>query len=212
MIDGTNIRIFPLDVRGKEYVLAHLGDVNTFCSALLETVSREEGDVFTIAPATTPLEKLYKFEEGGLLPEHWSQAIVLPGGQGTLVPKASLRASHAQRVLESLSNLPGGVCIVDDFNPIWGEALHDLGPYAFGVGKEVYHLLTGSEDSEAVEQVLHDGDTIWHGLAAVCARAPIISVTRESTAEELQACAGTVVEITCTAYDGEGFVGWRATV
>jgi hypothetical protein len=206
----TGLRKFELDARGLAYVRAHLTFVNTLCTALLATVEAEPGTVFTVAPADAGLERLHAFETGGLLRANldFSRAVSAPGG-GSLMAVDTLVEVRAERIARLLTTHPGAVCIVDDYNLRWGDELFGAERTAFGVGEEVYHLLDGTEAPDRIADVLADADTLWHGVAAVCR--PSRRVTREdlSSAEALQACARTVVEITCTSYDGEGFVGWR---
>ena len=59
-----------------------------------------------------------------------------------LVPKASLIDEQLKLLRETMINAAEAVCIVDDFNPRWSERSPHLGPNPFGVGEEVYYLLT----------------------------------------------------------------------
>jgi hypothetical protein len=101
----------------------------------------------------------------------------------------------------------GRAAIVDDqlyFSDIerWG-----IGGRDFACGDEADHLLTADMTQEAVADVL--GHSGWLTVvAALCARAPNVADNRASSGE-IVACAETVLEVTCTAYDNEGFVRWR---
>jgi hypothetical protein len=195
---------------GRAYVREHLGDTNSLCAALLETFTSEPGDVFTFAPAGTPTDQLAEFAHGGLLPENLSGAgtVSLPDGS-TLVPVVSLIEEQTKLLRYAMIATSGGVCIIDDFNPRWSDQASYLGPAAFGVGEEVYHLLTADHGEDDFRTAVANGNTIWHGVAAVCRVPPTLGDARTSTPSELKRCAASALLITCTAYDGEGFVAWR---
>lgn len=199
-----------LGENGRTYVREHLTNINVFCTALLEVFNSAPGEVFTFAPANTPFERLLEFELGGLLPENSSGvgAVALPDGS-TLIPVISLIEEQAKFLRETVDRVRGAVCIVDDFNPRWSDQAWYLGPSAFGVGEEVYHLLTSAHTDDDFQSAIFSGSTIWHGVAAVCGVAPKLNQARVSTPAALEQCAATALLITCTAYDGEGFLVWR---
>jgi hypothetical protein len=184
------LRKVSLDDRGLDYVREHLEGVNAFCSELLAVVDRTPGETFTFAPADLKGERLYRFGEPGL-------------------PARALAELRAERILELLDADADACCIVDDFDARWGDPELDDSPTAFGVGEEVYHLLTAESGIELIAAVISAADCIWHGVAAVCTPPPSERMGEQSTLEALRSCAGAVIEISCTAYDGEGFVAWR---
>jgi hypothetical protein len=151
-----------------------------------------------------------KFDQGGLLPEDLSQAVRLPGGS-TLVPIPSMIAQQVSLLKDALAVGTGAVCIIDDFNPRWSELSGNPDSTSFGVGEEVYHLLAQNHGDEAFADAIRSGNTIWHGVSAVCALSPELDGARMCSAGELQRCALSVLLLTCTAYDSEGFVAWRKT-
>jgi len=197
---------------GRTYIRVHLGEINVFCTALLATFNSAPGKVFTFAPVDTPAERLLEFEHGGLLPENLSGAgaVTLPDGS-TLVPVVSLIDEQTKLIKETMEGARAAFCIVDDFNPRWSDQAPYLGSNAFGVGEEVYHLLTNDHAEDDFRAAVSNGNTIWHGVAAVCRIAPKLSDARESTPSDLQESAASALLITCTAYDGEGFVVWQRT-
>ena len=149
----------------------------------------DAGEVFTLAPKGTPREQIYQFESGGLS------------------ASPLLEQSHLlRRGVEAAS---GAVCIIDDFDPTWGEPGSDDEANAFGVGDEVYRLLSAEDDVLAFAEVLATTHVRWHGVAAVCGRAPELDGTQTASPESLAEAAETVSLITCVAYDGEGFVAWK---
>jgi hypothetical protein len=193
---------------GREYVRAHLADTNAFCTGLLRTFEAEPGEVFTFAPPGTPAARLTQFEHGGLLPENLPASVRLPDGS-VMVPVETLIAYQAELLHETMLALPGAVCIVDDYNRDWSNQDRCPGMTAFGVGEEVYHLLTRDHGVEAFAEALSQSSQIWHGVSAICHEGLPLNERRETTAAEIMRCAASAMLICCTAYDGEGFVVWR---
>lgn len=194
---------------GRAYVRAHLGNTNIFCAALLEVIDSQPGEAFTFAPANTSHERLSEFECGGLLPQDLSGvgAVTLPDGSA-LVPVISLIEKQIGLLRETMSGAGEAFCIADDFNAHWSERPAWLGPNAFRVGEEVYHLLTCDSVDEEFRSAV-SSKTLWHDVSAVCRVAPKLDEARVSTPSELSRSAASALLITCAAYDGEGFVAWR---
>jgi hypothetical protein len=203
-------KIVSLGSEGLVYVREHLAGVNILCAALLQAVDNQNGEVFTVAPRDTTKEKLLAFDQGGLLAEDLSRAVRLPDGS-TLVPVKSMIAQQISLLKKALAIRAGAVCIVDDCNPRWSDISDSADPTAFHAGEEVYHLLAQHHGDEGFIDAISNGNTIWHGVSAVCALPPEIDGARMCSAGELQRCASSVLLLTCTAYDGEGFVAWRKT-
>ena len=204
-------RQVELDERGLDYVLGHLRGVNCLCDGLARVVEKVPGRVFTAIPSHADADGIYNFELGGLLPANldMSQAVSLGPGRGTLTPVAGLAIVRASLILETLVANPRAVCLCDDFNPRWSDDTARSTPDAFGVGEETYHLLTARSGLEVIADTLRFTDTVWHGVAAVCLNPLRIPPDRNVGQDTLANCAQSVVELTCTAYDREGFVTWR---
>jgi hypothetical protein len=184
------LRQIALDDRGLDYVREHLAGVNAFCSELLSVIEQVPGETVAFAPPGIMGERAYRFTEPGL-------------------PAAELLELRAERILELLDSDADACCIVDDFDARWGDPGLDDSPTAFGVGEEVYHLLNAESGIDLIEQVIDAAGAVWHGVAAVCTPPPLEKADAQSTLEALRVCARSVIEISCAAYDGEGFVVWR---
>jgi hypothetical protein len=195
---------------GRAYLRRQLTGVNGFCSELLAAINAVPGEVLTFAPSETTLERLLRFEEGGLLPENLTGLDVFPTpGGGTLVPIVSLIDKQVEIIREAMT-IASAVCIADDVNPRWSDELVRSWSTAFGVGEEVYHLLTLMHSNDDFEDVVCC-KSFWHDVSAVCTLSPSLDEARTSTPLELEKSAATAVLITCAAYAGEGFVLWRRT-
>ncbi|HEX4182588.1 MAG TPA: hypothetical protein VHY34_04955 [Caulobacteraceae bacterium] len=184
------LRQIALDDRGLDYVRESLQGVNAFCSELLEVVDQVPGDTFTFAPLSVMGERVYRFTEPGL-------------------PAEELAELRAERIMQLLDADADAGCVVDDVDAVWGDPELEDSPTAFGVGEEVYHWLTADDGFETVLGVTEEASSVWHGVAAVCTPPSSEQGGQPSALEALLACARSAVEISCLAYDGEGFVVWR---
>ena len=202
--------IVDLGNEGFVYVRHHLTGVNTFCTALRQAVDEHTGEVFTIAPDGITEERLVAFRRGGLLPENISETVFLPDG-ARMVPVLSMIDEQVSFLKQALALRVGAVCIMDDAIHRWSDKSVNRDAPAFCVGEEVYRLLASDQSDKVFEQAVKDANWIWHGVSAVCALSPMIDTSRRCSATELQRCALSVLLLTCTAYDGEGFVAWRRT-
>jgi hypothetical protein len=205
----VDLRVFDLDERGDAFVRDQLSAGNVLSSALLEVVRACRGRTSTVAPADTSTERLYAFTGGGLLPTNFemSRARRLPDGSA-LMWIENLNVARAERILALMQGSVGRVCVLDDFDSNWADLRTQEEPEAFGVNGEVYYLIGPDASVGRLAVLLTGADAIWHGVAAVCH--PAARVLRDGLAmpESLKACAQSLVELSCTAYDGEGFVIW----
>lgn len=196
------LRTFELDERARDFVREQLDWPTAFCETLLELVG--SGSVFTRAPEGAPVERLYAFAEGGLLATDWSKRVVLEDGS-SLVPIPNLQEDRAALIRAEMERV-SGVLIADEVNPRWPDYAEHAGPTAFGVAKDVFHLATMADD---VGAALLMGSYVWHGIAAVCPAPLVISLDRQASVDDLRASARSATLVTCTAYDGEGYVVWK---
>jgi len=184
------LRQIGLDDRGLDYVREQLAGVNTLCSELLAVVEETPGETFTFAPLSVMGERLYRFSEPGL-------------------PAEELAELRAERIIDLLDADGDACCIIDDVDAVWGDPALDDSPTAFGVGEEVYHLRSADDGFEAVLTVIEEAASVWHGVAAVSTPPPADESSMPSALDAIVRCARSVIEISCAAYDGEGFVVWR---
>jgi hypothetical protein len=207
---SSDLIFIDLGDAGIDYVREHLSGVNVFCTALLAAVEAAPGKVITLAPRGVTRERLNAFGEGGLL--RAAPRMLELDDNGDLAPIDSLKFEQGAYLHSIMRTAPEAVCIVDDFNPSWSEVRIEEPRYAqaFGVSDAVYHLFNSNDAPELLVDALTVSDTIWHGVAAICEYGPEFEEDdRELSEEALIAAAVSALTITCSAYDGEGFVAWR---
>jgi hypothetical protein len=150
-------------------------------------------------------------KEGGLFPENRNQSRIIKVDDGWLAPVSSVKSEQARLIASMLRESHARSCVIDDFNPIWDDSQRQfsLGETAFGIGKETYHWFDARHEPETIRAALQDTDIVWHGVSAV-SDCPLPSVLPPN-ADWLIAQAESATAIFCSAYDGEGFVGWRVS-
>lgn len=197
--------------RGMDYVREHLTGVNPFCTALGAAVDAAPGRVLVLPPPGVDLERLYLFSEGGLLAANRSPSDVTFLEDGSsLVEVATMKVEQAAYLVSLLRTVPEAICIIDDFNPSWTEAVAmGVDQHAFHVDDAVYYRFTADDAPDDIVLALRNSETIWHSVAAICAVDVEVDEESEASVEALQQVGASVIALTCTAYDGEGFVIWR---
>ncbi len=208
MVEARALQTFDLGEPGLAYLRQYLAGVNTLCAALHEIL--DTGSVFTRAPVDTPIERLYEFETGGLLPENLNPPDVICLADGsTLAPIIALTDDEAALLHQTMQQMPGTVLVADDCNPRWSELGERADPSAFGVDEEVYHLVPTDASPDEIKGALLIGHLPWHGVATVCSTLVTLSAQRACTLDALRRTALSAVLFTCAAYDGEGYLAWR---
>jgi hypothetical protein len=201
------LEYFDVGEPGLAYMRRQFEDARALGAALLEIV--DHGEALTRAPPGTSFDQLYAFEAGGLLPENldMSRAFQLEGGS-KMMAVVSLFDERLELIQGVMRATPGNICIADDVNPTWPEHRERAEATAFGVGAEVYHIAHAGASLEDIENALV-GILPWHGITAVCRGPLAISDERECEPDAFRRAALSATLITCSAYDGEGFVAWR---
>lgn len=208
---------FDLDDRGVAHVRERLTDLcgysspslEAFCLALRSVIDNEKSRVWTVAPPETRPERLYRFAEGGLLPENLDMSRAVDVGGSTMMAVESLREEEVARVCATLQKSPDLVGVIVDPMPRRGDPLGaNYAQTIFYVDDTLYHLIDGRTPYEAVDLAM-SASPFWSNLVVLSSSTPQIDAQRTTSEDELGRCAAAAVEIQCSAYDGEGFVVWR---
>jgi hypothetical protein len=204
-------REYPLDYRGLAFVRAHLAGVNTLGDELLKLLDSAPGETFTFAPYGPSEERLYRFGEGGLLATNldFSRAVSLGPGRGTAMQVDDLRDEQASVLLATAAVQSRLVIVIDEVIAKWEDPhVHDL-PGALHVKDEVYRVLSPRVSRSTLATALRGADAIWHGVALVALDHEQLTPSLPCSPATLASVAAGAILVTCSAYDGEGFVGWR---
>jgi hypothetical protein len=203
--------------RGRNYVRGYLSEIaqysaslDQFCAALDAAIVNQPGRWLALVPECTALERACQFEAGALLAENTdaSRLINLGAGRGTMMPVESLFEEAAARVQGLIAARPDLVCVVADPMSRRGDAALTDCDSLFYVGDDVYHLLSVENSGNLLSRALA-ASPFWCSLNIVASVSPRINAERLATVADLCACATGVVEIACSAYDGESYVVWR---
>lgn len=211
------LKVFDLDVRGAAYVRNRMADLSewgsperSLCRALAETMESSRGRISTIAPPETSDDRLYRFEEGGLLPENLDMSRAVDVGDGKMLAIERLCDEELALLMKLLKEQPGRAGIAVDPLATRGDP-HTLSTYSRTstyVGDRVFHVVDSAADQEAIELALNAAP-FWTNLWAVTSAPPKPTPQREISEEDLCRSATAAIAISCGAYDGEGFVFWQ---
>ncbi|MDZ4691622.1 hypothetical protein [Terricaulis sp.] len=212
------LETIDLGENGAAYITTRLselrwygGPLETFCDALADLVRTKAGKVVTNLPIGLGHEQVHAFESGGVLPSNPdpSGILHLPDGSAML-PIESVFDEEFARLRARLLSAPNLACVVVDPQSRRGDpCLDENWETMFYAGDGVYQLVTSATSDELAERALNAAPH-WADLIVLSSAPPKLSAERSVDPTDLKACAEAALEITCSAYDGEGYITWRA--
>lgn len=213
MVEITQVE---LDGRGLVYVQRRIADLGGYsepmaalCSRLGALLSGRPGVVSALAPASASEQRLYAFEEGGLLPENLEMSRAIKAGGGVLLEIVSLNDEFAAALASALRNDPALAAITVDANVRRDDpTLSAFAETTFFVGDSVFHRIDGRTSPDGLMRAL-SASPIWENLVVVTSAAPDLDEARNADEAALANAASCAREITISAYDGESFLTWR---
>jgi hypothetical protein len=213
------LRRFDLDARGADYVRKRVNDLTEYgealkalCNPLDALIGTAPGQTWTLAPPNTPADQLYQFEWGGLLAENLDMSRAIDVGGSTMMAIESLQEEERALLLALMREETGRACILADPIPNRDDPCVDeyYTRAAAFLGDKMFHIVDAASEDDAVE-LAFAASPFWTDLHIVTTAPPKIDTERNVTAEALSRSASAAIAISCSAYDGEGFVIWRRT-
>ena len=209
---------FDLDARGVAWIRARLANLSQcgdplkeFCAPLARLM--DVGRTWTLAPAETSTDQLYRFERGGLLPQNGDMSRAVDIGGSVMTPIESLHAEERTILQRLLREQVGRVCVMPDPDLTRGDpcisAYHET--IAFYVGDKVFHVVDASSDDEDFSCAF-DACPFWCNLRVVTSESLPRASGHDLSLEQLRRSAAGAVAVSCSAYDGEGFVVWQREI
>lgn len=185
---------FTLDiVPVLEHFKSTLEDTNALSSLLMRSIDFESGRFFTILPANTTAEDVYKFCYGGIA--------------------RNIRDELPFILFEILREHTDFKCIIDDFNSTYTPGYDDPIFNECGVAFEdqVYYLLTQKGiPPKLINRCLQLSNAVWHSLGIVF-RSELDGIKKTLTLDDIDNICSNAKLIIVGAYDGEGYVFWERT-
>ncbi len=190
------------------YLIGTIADCgNTLSKTMLQTVDLNEGTCFTIIPASTSEDHLYKFKTGGLMMEQ----------QGTKMTPISVEITPTvKRIIELFLNISENYCAVSE----------DILTYANEIGKqrderwsylvlggEVYLFNSHEDDATKVVANLRASNAMYYSFFALLSldtaqQKRLNQAKTYLNKEDIALLATSVQGIVQAAYDGESYLIW----
>jgi hypothetical protein len=199
-----------LGQEGLDFVRHRLEGGRTL-SRHLRSEDLSTGEVVTHLPEGTSFAEAKQFEYGGKLPtpprETWTKT-----EGGIVIPTPNLR-EHLVGLITRYLSRSGNVCLLENAMASRGDRwLQRSEVDAVFLGNEVYHLLTKSATSAAVDAAVRSSYTpnmFVGALSSVSGREQFPIDRGELTVDLVREVARHASMICVAAYDAEGYVLWR---
>lgn len=194
-----------------EYFSDNLKHVNTLSDFFLKEIDFSQGSFFTLLTENSNIEKIYKFEEGGILPQ--KSPTKYCGTEETFTLISSIKDELSVLISEKINTNKNMICIFDDVS----REASDPGLEVFyqrnsllKLKKEIYYLLTKENNSiEFTIQLMLQSFTFWHTFGFI-AEAGSLLKNNDFLAEQLLESICKEVQLAFLgAYDGEGYIFWE---
>lgn len=185
-----------------------LTNVNLLSSTLLSRVDFKKGVFFTLLPSDANLDQIYKFSEGGILPQN-PRLSYGDGRKGSYSITPTLENELVLYLLQFINI--NEICIFDNVS---GSFLNQKDTdffQSFGLfhEDEVYYLMTKNNVTpETLSLCIHLSEAFWHSLCVVAPYATCPS-RKELTDEDTKKICSEIKIVIVGAYDGEGYVFWQ---
>ena len=198
----------------REYIRWCFSHGNTLSKLLDERLSSSAGTITTLLPPTVDSEDLLDFMGGEKLPPRpRSEHIRRPGS--VFVPIPTSKREWARRIHEHLAAGTNRIGVFEDRIAQPGDSsLHKVAPPLVFFEDEVYHVVESGSDEEAIITRLDDAFSIPVFAGALTSASdeelphPLSGAAIDRSHLELLASRATAILV--GAYDGEGFLMWRA--
>ncbi len=179
-----------------EYFHWNLEGLNALSVTVLENVSFDLGNFYTLMPDGLTEKQLYDF-------------------RGGCVKSYDIQEGVSKYIHDMQKTNHSYFCVFDDFTDEFSQDFYDDDDIfkACGVDykhKEVYLILPNQEsNTHKIQECLQMSDCIWHSLMVMTDTPFKRNEDRSISKEELQSIAKHAKLVVLRAYDQEGYVFWE---
>lgn len=198
------------------YLRQKLGDGKTMAGLLLESVDLATGAVAVLNAAALSESQITEFNWGHVPPAPKSAQYIKIQGRSFLAYATANSYEDLTEVIYSCMESPQSICLMENMlaspnDPWLKRAKSRLATY----GAEVYHILTSSDRrKEKIEDTLREAESLPVFVGAVGRQRPdqIADDSEHVTISlgQLKSFAKSAYCIFVGAYDGEGYLVWKA--
>lgn len=211
---ARKIKKYKLDLnKTLPYFLDHINCGKTLSERVFEKIDFAKGSFFTILPCAALLDKLLDFNHGGIIPPvpYGEESYHIKGHSEQFHPKKIITMDQecSEFIAKFLSKSPENVAVVENY------MLDPQSPYVhlehvkmIPFGSEVYYFLNKDNSVNEIYQTIRKSSQVWHFLAVLIQLKEVVpSVLTNLTIDRI--CEN-VRFVIAGAYDGEGYIFWRA--
>jgi hypothetical protein len=195
--------------RALEYIRNGLQGGCSLSRALLRRLERATVRIGAWLPSDTPKSKIYRFEQGGILPPLWEEAIHLPSG-GVLVPVPTTVSIVRHYLYRHLNDCKKKACqwfllapdeLASPSDPWIARYQSPEGTGLLFWGDEVYHYAKADAPLASVEWVIRQASSLAGMFSYV-----VLSHGDVALIHSPEVVASSVDLFVVRAYDGESFL------
>lgn len=212
-MSSRKIKKHKLDLnKTLPYFLDHIKCGKTLSERVCQTIDFTEGSFFTVLPETALLDKLFDFNDGGIIPS-------VPSGEDNYQIHAYAEPFHPKKIItmdqecsefiaEFLSKSPQNLAVVENYmldpqSPYVDVEHVKMTPF----GSEVYYFLNKGNSLNEIYQTIRKSSQVWHFLTVLTklkegAPSVLTDLTIDSICENVRS-------VIAGAYDGEGYIFWN---
>ena len=192
-----------------EFVKEQLEDVNILSIELLKMINFSKGMFFTLLPKDFNKKNLYKFTEGGILPQNPMEEYYIKGKICFYSRTPCIDDILANILVKIIKNNKKLTCMIDDFNKS-AKGKHHMelfNAYGMSYNDEVYYSLNKENITKKnIMDCLKSSLTFWHSLGLVFEGN---LNDKNLTLDRINYICLNTKMIFVGAYDGEGYVFWE---
>jgi len=202
------LELVELDSRGAERASTALSNGKSLAHRLAARLLTTPGALYSIAPLNAPKDRLYSFQDGGLIPQLPRSEWTRTDGGVLAAEVVTVDAALASAIARRVSSI-GAAFVVQDWNstPIDPHLAVD-GHQPWLAGDEVY-FAAQTPGLDEISTFIAIANDIWPGMLGVVTSAALpMSPSRALDPSAIDALADHATEFFVGAYDGESYLLW----
>ena len=192
------------------FLIKNLDNLNALSKEILKIIDFEKGIFFTLLSSDANLDRLYKFEEGGILPQNPEKKIKVMGKNyiGCQIP--SIDEELAQLLINKIQKKSIMSIMFDDVIRSKFDKNDLYKSCGVFFDNEIYYLLNNRNITlENLKICLIQSNAFWHSLC-VLTKSDCKEIKNQTLSlnQIIEICKNAQF-IILGAYDGEGYVFWE---
>lgn len=175
---------------------------NSLSNAIFRFMQINEGQFFTFLPENAHIEKLYNFEEGGIIPEN--KVIT---DEGIKIKIVTTKPYLEKFIRNYLNKRDSGCMVVDSLNEKPTDPhLGMTNCFLLSKENEIYYVLDRKNTIDEISEAIEKTCLIWHSL---------ICLFSGTTIDQISACKSfsSILDflelVILQSYDRESYIIWE---